>query len=349
MKITDWLDLTVHPLSVEAADKALQRQANLTKPPGSLGQLESIVVQLAAMQSLELPSCERVSICIFAADHGVAQQGVSAFPQEVTAQMILNFASGGAAISVLARQLNADFEVVNLGTVSPVEHEAVIDSVIAQSTTDFTKAEAMTAAQLESALNVGAEAVARAQNQQADLFVAGEMGIANTTSASALIAALLNLNGAEVAGSGTGINEKGVRHKAEVIDRALALHADILSSPLEILRCLGGFEISAMVGAYLMAAHKGIGIVVDGFISTIAAYIAVKINAESLQWMFFAHRSSEQFHQHLLDALQVTPLLDLEMRLGEGSGAAIAIPLLRSSCELHRNMATFSDAGVSES
>lgn len=349
MEIKDWLTLAIHPLDFKSRDKALERQAQLTKPPGSLGQLETIAIRLAAMQSKELPSCERVSISIFAADHGVAAQNVSAFPQTVTAQMIMNFAMGGAAISVLARQLHAQFEVVNLGTVSPVQHAEVVDRVIARSTSDFTQAAAMTRIQLEKALSVGGEAVARAESQGADLFIAGEMGIANTTSASALIAAFLNLSGMEVAGSGTGINEKGIKHKADVIDQALELHSDILSSPFEILRCLGGFEIAAMVGAYLTAAQKGIGIVVDGFISTIAAFIAVEIIPESKQWMFFAHQSSERFHQYLLDALDVKPLLDLEMRLGEGSGAAVAISLLRTSCELHRSMATFSDAGVSQS
>jgi len=348
VKVNDWLDLSVQPINLHYKERALKRQAQLTKPAGSLGRLEVMAVRLAGLQAVECPSCERVGITIFAADHGVAKQKVSAYPQEVTTQMILNFASGGAAISVLATQLGADFEVINLGTVTPVDHPDVVCNVIASSSADFTETAAMTVSQLESALGIGADAVIRAQNNGVELFIAGEMGIANTTAASALMAAFLNLKGADVAGAGTGVSDQGIQHKAEVIDRALILHDPHLTTPLEVLRRLGGFEIAAMVGAYLMAANRGIAIVVDGFISTVAAYIAIQINHQCKEWMIFGHCSPEAFHQYILDQLEVEPLLNLGMRLGEGSGAAVAVNLLRTACELHRNMATFADAGVSQ-
>jgi nicotinate-nucleotide--dimethylbenzimidazole phosphoribosyltransferase len=348
VNLKDWLAISVQPVDLHYRALATERQSQLTKPPGSLGLLEDIAVRLAGLQAVECPSCDRVAISIFAADHGVAKQKVSAFPQEVTTQMILNFASGGAAISVLAQQLNADFEVINLGTVTPVEHPDVVSKVIAASSSDFTETAAMSVPQLEAALNVGADAVIRAGRRGVELFVAGEMGIANTTSASALMAAFLDLSGADVAGSGTGISSQGVQHKAKVIDQALALHRAHLSSPMDILKCLGGFEIAAMVGAYLKAANLGITIVVDGFISTVAAYIAIQINPNSKDWMVFGHCSPEAFHQGILDSLDIQPLLDLGMRLGEGSGAAVAVNIMRTACALHRDMATFADAGVSQ-
>lgn len=348
MSMIEWENREIADIDVAASERALLRQGQLTKPPGSLGELEDAVVRLAGMQGLECPACDNVHIAVFAADHGIAQQNVSAFPQEVTRQMILNFASGGAAITVLAKYFNAHFEVINLGTVTALEHPNVIDAVIAPGSLDFSVEEAMSAQQLEQAFKVGCEAVKRAEIKGADLFIAGEMGIANTTSASAIMAALLQLPGEKVAGPGTGVASEGVKHKARVIDQAINLHSNSLTSPLAILRCLGGFEIAAMVASYLCAAEKGITIVVDGFISTVAAYLAIQINQDVIKWMFFGHHSSEPFHRYMIELLNVKPLLDLGMRLGEGSGAAVSVSVLQLACELHRNMATFSDAGVSQ-
>lgn len=348
MNLQEWSQIKAKPLNVETEQAALSHQGNLTKPPGSLGVLEKIAVQMAAMQAQPLPSADRVSISIFAADHGVAAQNVSAFPQEVTSQMILNFAEGGAAIAVLAKQLKAQFEVINLGTVVPVEHHNVLNRVIASQSADISKSQAMSSEQLVTALNVGQEAVLRAKSSGAQLFIAGEMGIGNTTIAATVLAAAMNLTAQEVVGAGTGVSGDALEHKTAVIDQALKLHQCTGDSPFELLQSLAGFEIAAMVGAYLTAAREGITVVVDGFISTAAAYMASIICPLAKDWMIFGHQSAEKFHHKVLVAMSAEPLLALDMRLGEGSGAATAVSVIQTACLLHKQMATFSSAGVSE-
>lgn len=331
-----------------AGEGALKRQGQLTKPPGALGMLEALAVKLAAMQGAEKPQIERVQISIFAADHGVAAEGVSAFPQAVTGEMVKNFAQGGAAINVLAKTLGAHLEVVTLGTVNdPGELSGVVRAVIAPSTANFALTPAMSEDQLAAALQAGCESALRAVNTSAHLFIGGEMGIANTTSASAIACALLDESAQLLAGPGTGLDSRGVEHKAEVIARALELHALKGADALKILRCVGGFEIAALTGAYLTAAQHGMPVLVDGFISTVAALLAVRINPGAGDWFLFAHTSAEPGHQRVLTALDAKPLLQLGMRLGEGSGAAIAVPLLRLACELHNGMATFAESTVS--
>ncbi len=331
--------------AMEAAARA--RQACLTKPPGSLGALESAAIRLAALQGTPQPALDTVWISIFAGDHGVAAEGVSAFPQVVTGEMVRNFAGGGAAISVLARELGARLEVVNLGTVNdPGEIAGVRRAIIAASTANFCVEPAMTQAQLQAALDAGADSVRAARAAGAQLFVGGEMGIANTTAASALGCALLGESPASLSGAGTGLDAAGVAHKAQVIARALARHAAV-DTPLERLRCLGGFEIAALAGAYVAAAQAGLPALVDGFISSVAALAAVRINPACRDWLLFSHRSQERGHARVLAALAAEPLIDLGLRLGEGSGAAIAVPLLRLACALHNRMATFEQAGVS--
>lgn len=338
---------------------ALARQGQLTKPPGALGRLESVAVQLAAMQGAERPQLERVQISIFAADHGVAAEGVSAFPQAVTGEMVKNFARGGAAISVLAKTLAAQLEVVNLGTVNdPGDWPAVVRAIIAPSTANFALMPAMNPAQLAAAMQAGTDSVLRARQNAVQLYIGGEMGIANTTSVSAIACALLQQSPQLLAGPGTGLDSHGVAHKAEVIKRALALHGLLPSAAggggiegegvLEVLRCVGGFEIAALTGAYIAAAQLGIPVLVDGFISTVAALLAVRLNPGVRDWLLFAHTSAEPGHSRVLAALDAQPLLQLGMRLGEGSGAAVAVPLLRLACALHNGMATFSEAAVSE-
>ncbi len=344
----DWLTQMTQPLHEEARAAALARQGQLTKPPGALGQLEAVAVQLAALQGTEQPQVERVQISIFAADHGIAEESVSLFPQAVTAEMVRNFARGGAAISVLAKHLNAALEVINLGTVSVVEPlNKVRDERIAAGTANFAKAAAMTEAQLAAALQAGADSVLRAKQDGVQLYIGGEMGIANTTSASAIACALLAESPQNLAGRGTGLDAAGVSHKAQVIAAALALHALDAQQPQEVLRCLGGFEIAALTGAYITAAQQGIPVLVDGFISSVAALVAVRINPEARDWLLFAHTSAESGHQRVLAALDAQPLLQLGLRLGEGSGAAVAVPLLRLACALHNGMATFAEAAVS--
>ena len=344
--MSGWLDPVAAP-DADAEAQARARQTRLTKPPGSLGQLEALAIRLAALQGSPRPTVDRVWISIFAADHGVAAEGVSAFPQAVTGEMLRNFAGGGAAISVLARALDATLEVVDLGTVNdPGELPGVRRAIIAASTANACTQPAMTDAQLQAALAAGAASVHAARAAGAQLFIGGDMGIANTTAASALGCALLGLPAAALGGAGTGLDAAGVAHKVRVIERALARHADATTA-LERLRRLGGFEIAALAGAFLAAAQAGLPVLVDGFIATVAALAAVQLQPACRPWLLFAHRSQEHGHARVLAALEATPLLDLGLRLGEGSGAAVAVPLLRLACTLHNGMATFEQAGVS--
>lgn len=343
-----WLQQPVAAWNEAAAAAATERQAQLTKPPGSLGELERLAIRLAGMQGVVKPRVDQVWISIFAGDHGVVAEGVSAFPQAVTGQMILNFAAGGAAISVLARELGATLEVINLGTVNdPGEHAGVRRAFIAPQTANVCDGPAMTEAQFAQALTEGAQSVQLAKQAGAQLFIGGEMGIGNTAVATALACALLDESPVDLTGAGTGLDAAGIARKTAVIERALQRHGD-LRDPRAILRCLSGFEVAALAGAYIAAAQAGIPVLVDGFISTAAALAATRIHPGVREWMLFAHRSHERGHARLLEALQATPLLDLGLRLGEGSGAATAVPLLRLACALHGGMATFAEAGVAD-
>jgi nicotinate-nucleotide--dimethylbenzimidazole phosphoribosyltransferase len=327
-------------------DAARARQAQLTKPPGSLGRLEELGVTLAALQGTQQPRVDQVWISVFAGDHGVVAEGVSAFPQAVTAEMVRNFARGGAAISVLAREWGARLEVVNVGTVQPLEDlPGVLDARVGPGTANIVHEPAMTAEQLDDALVAGREAAERAAIGGARLFVGGEMGIGNTTSAAAVACALLGLPAAHLAGPGTGLDPAGVARKALVIERALARHRG--DRPLLALQRLGGFEIAALAGAYLRCGQLGLPALVDGFIATAAVLVAVRLRPELSPWLFYAHCSAEPGHRRILEALEARPLLDLGMRLGEGSGAAVALPILRAAAALHARMATFAEAGVS--
>ncbi|VVQ22976.1 Nicotinate-nucleotide--dimethylbenzimidazole phosphoribosyltransferase [Pseudomonas fluorescens] len=343
-----WLN-PCKPVDTQVVEQAQARQQQLTKPAGSLGQLESVAVQLAGLQGRVKPSLEQVWIAIFAGDHGVVAEGVSAFPQEVTGQMLLNFVSGGAAISVLARQLGASLEVVDLGTVTPsLSLPSVLHLNVGPGTANFVQGPAMTAAQGQLALQAGRDSVQRAIASGVQLFIGGEMGIGNTTAASALACALLDCPVVHLTGPGTGLSADGVSHKAQVIERALALHGAQRGDALQTLFNLGGFEIAALVGAYLACAQEGVAVLVDGFICSVAALVAVRLNSECRQWLLFGHRGAEPGHRHVLETLKAQPLLDLGLRLGEGSGAAMAVPLLRLACDLHGQMATFAEAAVAD-
>jgi nicotinate-nucleotide--dimethylbenzimidazole phosphoribosyltransferase len=348
MTDTWWLN-PCKAIDTQAYEHALARQQQLTKPAGSLGQLEALAVQLAGLQGQVKPSVDSLWIAIFAGDHGVVAEGVSAFPQEVTGQMLHNFVSGGAAISVLARQLGASLEVVDLGTVTPsLSLPGVRHLNIGPGTANFVAGAAMTPAQGELALQAGRDSVQRALAAGAQLFIGGEMGIGNTTAASALACALLDCPVVHLAGPGTGLNAAGVSHKAQVIERALALHGAQRGDALQTLFNLGGFEIVALVGAYLACAQEGIAVLVDGFICSVAALVAVRLNPACREWLLFGHRGAEPGHRHVLETLKAEPLLDLGLRLGEGSGAALAVPLLRLACDLHGQMATFAEAAVAD-
>lgn len=345
----DWLDVPPATPDPEAQHAAEARQQILTKPPGALGRLEATAVRLAALQGTATPGMQRVHITVFAADHGVAAEGVSAFPQAVTGEMVRNFARGGAAISVLARALDARLEVINLGTANDIDEiENVLHLHLGPGTANFIHQAAMTEQQLALALGAGRHSAERARLAGAQLYIGGEMGIGNTTAAAALACALLDAPPALLAGPGTGLDARGVARKAAVIQGALERHRVHIASPLEALRRLGGFEIAALAGAYLACAKMGVPVLVDGFIATAAALAAERLCPGSAAWFLFAHTSAEPGHCAMLSALRAQPLLGLGLRLGEGSGAAIAVPLLRMACALHNEMATFAEAGVSE-
>lgn len=342
-----WLD-ACQPIDHVARQKAEQRQARLTKPAGALGRLEALAIELAGLQGRECPQLEQPWIAVFAGDHGVVEEGVSAYPQAVTRQMLHNFVAGGAAISVLAHQLHAHLEVVDLGTVGGAPLGGVHSYALGPGTANFTREAAMTPAQCATALAAGRASVERAVQAGAGLFIGGEMGIGNTTAAAALGCALLDLPALALTGPGTGLDAAGVERKQQVIDRALLLHLPHCTEPAETLRRLGGFEIAALAGAFVACAQHGVPVLVDGFITTVAALCAVRLNPGCRPWLLFGHRGAEPGHAPLLQALRAEPLLELGLRLGEGSGAALAVPLLRLACSLHGGMATFAQARISE-
>ena len=344
----NWLNIPIAEISEQTLQEANERQLQLTKPPGSLGKLEELAIKFSAIQKTQQPRIDNIHITIFAADHGIANEGVSAFPQVVTTEMVKNFARGGAAISVLAKELGAKLEVIDLGTVVEAgELGGVISSRIAAGTANFANQAAMTEEQLEQAMNAGVAAVERAIDSDAHVFIGGDMGIANTTSATAMACVYLDKAPVDLAGPGTGLDADGVSHKVKVIEQALSTHEAGLLNGTEILQYFGGFEIAALTGAYISAAQQGLPVVVDGFIATAAALAAIKIKPGCDAWFIYAHQSHEPGHRLILEALNAEPLVNLNMRLGEGSGAAVVIPLLRQACALHVNMATFAEAGVS--
>lgn len=345
--MTHWYEQAAVPVSEPHRQQAAARQNQLTKPPGSLGMLEQCAIDLAGLQRRELPAVERVNIVIFAADHGVVAEGVSAYPQAVTGEMIRNFSAGGAAITVLARELDAQFQVVNIGTVNPLPAlPQVLDRRLAPGTSNFRREPAMSAQLCEQALNVGREVIDGAA--ATDLFIGGEMGIGNTTAAAALACALLQLPAEQLVGRGTGADDNTLRTKIQVVEAALQRHCAQSNEPFTVLRCLGGLEIAALTGAYIRAAQRGIPVLVDGFICTAAALAALALNPSIRPWLLFSHCSAERGHRTLIEHLDVRPLLNLDLRLGEASGAAIAVPLLRLACALHSQMASFASAGVSQ-
>ena len=309
-----------------AAAKA--RDAVLTKPPGALGRLEKVALWLAGWQATATPRIAHPQVIVFAGNHGVTTQGISAFPPEVTVQMVANFESGGAAINQLSKLAGADMSVVALDLDRP--------------TADFTEGPAMSEAETVAALASGWTAV----DANADVLVVGEMGIGNTTSAAAIAAALTETSGADWAGRGTGLDDAGVAHKASVIDRGLAVNAG--RAPFDVLARMGGREIAAMVGAMAAARQHRIPVLLDGFIASAAALVLHKANGDALSHVLAAHLSAEGAHQRLLEEMQLEPLLSLGLRLGEGSGAALALNILRAAALCHSDMATFAEAGVSE-
>ena len=315
-------------------------------PGGALGRLLDLGRQLCAVQETLHPIAAPAAVVVIAADHGVAVEGVSAYPQAVTGQMVQNFLTGSAAINVLARRQNARVLVVDMGVIAPPVASELISRPIAPGTDNFLHGPAMSRAQAEQAIAKGRRLVAE-RLPDAKVVALGEMGIGNTTSASALTAALTGQPAAAVTGRGTGVADAAYARKVQVVERALALHRLPQTDTLGVLAAVGGFEIAGLVGAALEAASRRMLVVLDGFISSVAGLIACRIEPNLRGYCVAAHRSVERGHQVVLEALELQPLLDLGMRLGEGSGAALALNLIASAADVMREMATFDSAGVS--
>jgi len=344
--IPDWVYRQCPAISAEHREAARLRQDQLTKPAGALGRLEGLAIELAGLQHADRPRAARVPIIVFAGDHGVAAQGVSAYPQEVTIAMMANFAGGGAAISVLARELGSSLEVVDAGTLADGAMPGIVTDKPRRGSRDFSKEAALTGADLAFGFECGARAVARAAASEPDLLILGEMGIGNTTAAAAIAAALLKRSAETLTGLGTGLDSAGRARKAQIVDAALARHRLADASAEQILCAVGGLEIAAISGAIIAAAQRRVPVLIDGFIASVAALAAARLNPSCRPYLIFSHRSAEQGHRLVLEALEARPLLDLDLRLGEGSGAALALPILRLACALHNGMATFAEAAV---
>jgi nicotinate-nucleotide--dimethylbenzimidazole phosphoribosyltransferase len=327
-----------------AAERTLDAK---TKPRHSLGRLEQIAARIVAIRGF-VPAGFEAAVVVAAGDHGVAAEGVSAYPQEVTAQMVLNFAGGGAAINVLARQADARLIVVDAGVAVPVEHELVRSLRVGPGTANLAAGPAMPVELARKALVAGVGIADELAALGLDAIALGEMGIGNTTSASALAAALLHLEPATVCGRGTGLDDEGVMHKVATVERALAVNDVDPSDALAVLAALGGFEIAMLVGVALGCAANHVVCVLDGFITSAAALVAAELAPLAVGAMIASHRSTEPGHAIVLEALGLEPVLDLGLRLGEGSGAALALPVLRSSIAVLNEMATFADAGVTD-
>ncbi|ASJ75149.1 nicotinate-nucleotide--dimethylbenzimidazole phosphoribosyltransferase [Granulosicoccus antarcticus] len=335
---------TVSDISADAR----KRLDNKTKPPGSLGQIEAVAVQLATVQGSVVPVVDPARIIVFAADHGITAAGVSAYPAEVTAQMMANFASGGAAVCVLGAAAGASLEVIDVGVNADLEQlTGVVHAKVRAGSRNLLEEAAMTHEELDSALQVGREAVVRAVEAGQKCLGLGEMGIGNTTSAAILTGLMCGASATEVTGRGTGLNNSQLSLKQRVVADAMQRHALLADDPLECLRNAGGLEIAALVGAMLEAPAHRLPVLVDGFIVTSAALIACRLKPSVRDVLFFAHQSAETGHALALRQLAAQPLLQLDMRLGEGSATALALPLLRGAAAVLCDMASFADAGVS--
>ena len=340
----------IQPLDEVAMQSARARQDTLTKPRGSLGRLEELSIQLAGITSCPLSSVERKTVIVMAADHGMTSEGVSAYPAEVTPQMVANFLHGGAAINVLARQASARVVVVDMGVASDIvdTSKELVRCKIGLGTANMAKGPAMTRQQAQESIQRGIEIAEAEIARGVDILATGDMGIGNTTSSAAIACALMNQVPENIAGRGTGVDEGGLERKINVIKQALNVNQPNTNDALDVLAKVGGFEIGGLAGVILAAAANRKPVVVDGFISTAAAIIAFTLAPAVRDYMIAAHISSERGHKLMLDWLRLKPLLDMNMRLGEGTGAALAFHLIEASTRILREMATFDEAGVSD-
>ena len=339
----------IRPLDVKSMAAAKVRQDTLTKPTGSLGRLEELSIRIAGMQGKSLPQIKQKAVIVMAADHGVAARGTSAYPQEVTAEMVLNFLHGGAGINVISRQVGARVVIVDMGVAKKLEsNPELISRRIAAGTQDMSKGPAMTVAQATRSVEAGIEIVVTEIKKGLDIVATGDMGIGNTTASAAICAVVTGKTAAEVTGRGTGLDDQQLQQKIMIIDEAITLNKPDFSKPLEVLAKVGGFEIGGLAGVILGAASHRVPVIIDGFISGAAALIAAGLCPQCTDYMIAGHCSVEPGHKIILQHLGLKPLLDLEMRLGEGTGAALAMSFAEISVRILMEMATFTEAGVAE-
>ena len=340
------LGVTIPVLDDAAMQRAAARQAVLTKPAGSLGRLEELSIRIAGMTGRLDPSLERAVVFVLAADHGVAAEGVSAYPSDVTGQMVANFLRGGAAINVLARAVGAEVVVADIGVDADLEPHPQLRAIkLRRSTGSITKGPAMTIAEARRAIDAGRKLV---REENPDIAITGDMGIGNTTASAAVICALTGLDPVDVVGRGTGVDDSGLERKLRAVRDALRVNGEAIEhGPVETLAAVGGLEIAGLAGVILETASSRKPVLIDGFISGAAALVAAAVAPDVTGYLIAAHRSVERGHGAVLDRLGLRPLLDLELRLGEGTGGALALPLVRASVRLLNEMATFEDAGVS--
>ncbi len=346
--MTTSFNITIPPLDQDAMEQARTRQQQLTKPAGSMGRLEEIAIQMAGITHQALPMIQRKAVIIMAADHGVTAEGVSAYPSAVTPQMVLNFLHGGAAINALARHAGAEVVVVDIGVAEDMQHPQLLSRKVMPGTANMAIGPAMTQAQAQAAITVGMDVATSLIQQGVDIIAMGEMGIGNTTASSAITASLAHVPVQLVTGRGTGIDDAQLAHKVAIIERAIAHNKPDATDPLDVLAKVGGLEIAGLVGVILASAQHGVPVVIDGFISGAAALVATRLVPAVRDYLFAGHVSVESGHHIILEQLKLTPLLDLNLRLGEGTGAVLAITLIDAALRLHREMATFAEAGVSD-
>lgn len=340
---------SIKPLDKTCLDKARERLDSLTKPRGSLGRLEELAAKIVAIREDIRPMLEKKVIFTFAGDHGVTEEGVSAFPKEVTPQMVLNFLRGGAGINVLARHAGAEVAVVDIGVDYEFEKaEGLIREKVVKGTMNMAKGPAMTREEAERCIEVGIALASEYTDRGYNLFGTGEMGIGNTTPASAIIAFLSGLPAREVTGRGTGVDDATFENKVRVIEKSVAVNRPDKNDPVDVLAKIGGAEIGGIAGLCLGAAARRVPVLVDGFISTAGALIACEIEPKTKEYLIASHRSVEKGHQAMLERMGLKPLLDLDLRLGEGTGAAIGMTIVDASLKIYNEMATFAEASVSE-
>lgn len=347
MQPLDEVTAQIKPLNTNAMEQAKERQRQLTKPAGSLGRLEEIAVHIASITGQSRPTIPRKAVIIMAGDHGVAAEGVSAYPSAVTPQMVYNFLHGGAAINALARYAGANVIVVDVGVAADIQHPQLLSRKIAYGTANMLEGPAMTQEEMLGAIRVGIETLNILADRGLNLVATGDMGIGNTTASSAVTAALLNEPARLVTGRGTGIDDKQLAHKIQVIEQAIAKNKPDPTNALDVLMKVGGLEIAGLTGVMLAAAARNIPIVIDGFISGAAALVAVNICPTVRDYLLAGHVSVELGHRMILKKLWLTPILDLSLRLGEGTGAVLAMGIIEGALRVHNEMLTFAEAGVS--